>query len=147
MSQAFTAALFATFAVDACDIEAAFRATHQNDNPILIQQLRFGCDPNALNQHGESLLYVATGPKGGVEVARTLIKAGANPDRGHRGYTPLMNAASWNNLETVELLLTAGANPSLRNEDGKTAQEVVGRAGGREVTVINRLMQATSGQR
>ena len=134
-------------ATQACDLPAVFRATYLNDASALSHQLRKGCSPNAKNEIGESLLYVATGPKGGASVVRTLLQAGANPDAGHRKYTPLMNAASWVNLEAVNLLLEAGASPSLRNEDGKSAQALVGRAGGAEAAVIKRLAVAEGAAR
>lgn len=52
-----------------------------------------------------------------IYVANLLLDIGANPnylDERHRGFTALMNAAMWDNDDIVSLLLTKGANPSLR---------------------------------
>jgi ankyrin repeat protein len=70
-----------------------------------------------------------------------LLEAGADPNHGSGKYTPLMNAASWVRYDAVQLLLERGADPLLKNERGQTALEVVGRAGGREKTVIDLLQQ------
>jgi ankyrin repeat protein len=124
--------------------EVAFAAAYWNDEKALASALKQGTSPDARNAVGETLLYVATGPKGGVEVVRLLLRSGANPNAGQGRYTPLMNAASWVNLEAVNALLEAGADPRIVNERGETAIQVVGRAGGRERAVIHRLQQAVA---
>ncbi len=74
---------------------------------------------------GEHLLDVATGPRGGSDVVRELLRKGANPNGDGQGYSPLMNAASWVNPESVRLLLDAGADVDFRFGD-KRAIDVVG---------------------
>ena len=37
------------------------------------------------------------------------------------GYTPLMIAAGWGRTKICEMLLALGADPSLKEKDGKTA--------------------------
>ncbi|MFG6429832.1 ankyrin repeat domain-containing protein [Roseateles sp. LYH14W] len=122
--------------------ERAFEAAYANDAGGLERLFKQGVSPNATNEVGESLLHVATGPKGGIAVVRTLLKAGADANRGQGSYTPLMNASSWVDLDSVTLLLAAGADPLLKNGDGQTALETTGQAGGRESAVKERIRLA-----
>lgn len=105
---------------DICSIVA------KNDVSSLQKWIEEGGDPNYISRHGESLLYIATGPNGGIEVVSLLIEAGANVDSGSGHYTPLMNAASWCDVPTVLLLLEHGADPTKENSRGDTAHECVG---------------------
>lgn len=144
MSRILVSAAVVVVALAACGRQSngIFEAVSSNDRSYVMQWLQAGGNPNALSSSNESLLHIATGPKGGNEVMMLLLEACANPNLGAYGYTPLMNAASWVNLPAVELLLQFGANPQQRNEDGKTAIDVVGLASGREKTVIARLNEA-----
>jgi ankyrin repeat protein len=124
-----------------------FIFTHSNAEDGLKLWLKSGGSPNAKNNDGASLLYVATGPKGGNQVVKVLLKAGADPNVGRGSVTPLMNAATWANAEAVALLLAAGANPLLKDESGRTAMQQVGTAGGREQSVFDMLHQAEKAAR
>jgi ankyrin repeat protein len=65
---------------------------------------------------------VATGNRGGPEVTRILLLAGADVNAVNQSKrTPLHNAASWCTIESVEMLLDAGADPYLVDDDGRTA--------------------------
>ena len=106
--------------------EKAFSAVRSNDETGLGQYLAGGGDPNARNEDGDSLLYVASGAKGGVEVARALISAGADIDMISReGRTALHTAAAWCNADIVELLLAAGARTDIANSEGNVAMDVI----------------------
>jgi len=109
-----------------------FAATDANDVRALRSYLDQGGDPNAKAAHGESLLYVATGPHGGEEVLRLLLQRGANPNLGAGKYTPLMNASSWCWFEGVTLLIESGADPKAQNEKGETALQTMCMGGDRE---------------
>ena len=126
--------------------QGIFDAVSNNDAAYVQRWLKEGGDPNLKDSSGQSLLYVATGPKGGNAVLAALLRAGANPNEGAHGYTPLMNAASWVDLTAVQLLLKHGADPKLRNSRGQVALDVVGLAGGKEKPVIQLLRQVTNGR-
>ena len=102
----------------------------KNDVVAISLWLKNGGNPNELLEHGRSPLYIANGPKGGMEVMKLLLENGADVNLGAGKYTPLMNAASWVNLDAVKLLLEKGADRTLTNEEGKTAFEVIGDCGG-----------------
>ncbi len=54
-----------------------------------------------------------------------LVKQGLNINKAEdNGYTPLMLAAMRGNDTVVDLLLKMGADPALKNKDGKTAAEL-----------------------
>jgi len=71
------------------------------------------------------------GAKGGTEAVRELLKKGANPNGDGRGYSPLMNAASWGGVESVKVLLEAGADVNF-TYGGKRAIDVIGRGSNEE---------------
>ena len=129
------------------DTQRMFNAVFHNDADYAKRWLASGGNPNAKNEQGESLLYVATGPKGGNEVLSVLLTAGADPNTGQGVYTPLMNAASWVNLAGVELLLKSGADSKRKNERGESALETTGRAGGKEKLVLERIRESQSALR
>ncbi len=65
---------------------------------------------------------------------RQLLDKGANPNHVARYdcdktfhfkyYTPLFICAKWGNTEAIELLLSYGADPLIRNSDGHTALDI-----------------------
>jgi hypothetical protein len=120
----------------------AFLFTYADADEGLRKWLKGGGNPNEKNNDGASLLFVATGPKGGNRVLEVLLRAGADPNVGQGSSTPLMNAASWVNAKGVKLLLAAGADPLLKDETGRTARQQIGRAGGRERSVVDLLEEA-----
>lgn len=88
-----------------------FTAVRNNDKNAVKTFLAGGGDPNMSNRDGDPLLYVASGPKGGIAVASVLIAAGADVNKpAATGRTPLVNAVSWCDVQMVTLLLAAGAN-------------------------------------
>ena len=104
----------------------AFSAVRNNDVAKLDRFLEGGLDPDAMNEDGDSLLYVASGAKGGVEVAKLLVGAGSDLNLVSReGRTALHTAAAWCNADIVALLLDAGARTDIMNSEGKTAMEVI----------------------
>lgn len=59
-----------------------------------------------------------------VRILKALIESGATPNQknsNHYGYTPLINAAEFGELEMVKILLAAGADVNATNNEGITA--------------------------
>ena len=68
------------------------------------------------------------------QIVRWLIDAGADVNaRQQVDYTPLMGAAANARLDILEMLLAAGADPSARGTDGKTAADLAREHGHAEV--------------
>lgn len=109
--------------------EEIAQAIQENNIKGMTLWLENGGDVNQSLDHQQSPLYIATGPKGGKEALELLLEKGAKVDVGAGKYTPLMNAASWVDLESVRLLLAKGADKTLTNEDGKTAYDLIGKCG------------------
>lgn len=79
---------------------------------------------------GQTPLHVAA-MQAQLEAVKLLLEAGANPNAvDKKGNTPLMIAASGlagdaeREWHTVDCLLRAGADPSRRNHEGKTATDI-----------------------
>ena len=63
---------------------------------------------------------------GQVKVVNSLIQAGGdvNEQNGRSGETPLQRASLYGHLEVIIALLAAGADKTIKNEDGKTPHDV-----------------------
>lgn len=86
-------------------------AVRQNDVGTVHEWLAGGGDANLKTRDGDPLLYVAAGPRGGIDVAETLIGGGADVNgKNEDGRTVLENAAGWCDVEMVRLLLNSGAD-------------------------------------
>jgi len=106
---------------DCSPMQAAIETNCVQSIPLL---LAAGANVNLINGRGYSLLSVAAHHNRPF-LLKTLLDAGANATIDHptvfNGFTPLMRAVEVGCTECVRLLLTAGANPKLRNRFGKTA--------------------------
>src|SRR5262249_41555052 len=97
-----------------------------------------GADPNVADRSGNSLLHIAA-QSGDLQLVKKLLAKGSDPNvrtsnsggGGRRGggggfrvvagaQTPLMVAARANQIEVMRALLTAGADPKLKAQDGST---------------------------
>ena len=94
--------------------------------PTVHLLLERGANPNRFDGNAEGPLHKAVAA-GNVPVLRTLLAAGADPDRwekGHifGGWTALGNAARLRaKIDVVETLLAAGAAPDAPGRDGQRA--------------------------
>ena len=104
--------------------------------------LENGADPNLIDKSGKSVLHQGVGSP--VGITKALLDYGADPNiqlsnpkqsggYGSRvtmhGATPLVAAASLNNLEVVLALLDTGADPFLATEQNTTALFMAAGAG------------------
>ena len=63
--------------------------------------------------------------KNNIEIAKMLIKAGADINgKNGRGNTALMEATWKNNIEIAKMLIEAGADISIERKDGVTATRI-----------------------
>jgi len=98
----------------------------RNDALDVSAYLDAGGDPNLKSRDGDPLIYIASGPQGGIEVAKLLVAAGADVNGlSAEGRPVLHNAVSWCSTEMVALLLASGANLSAVDRDGRVALDVV----------------------
>lgn len=97
-----------------------------NDHQAVARYLSEGGDPNIQSGDGKPLLFIAAGPRGGLEVTKLLVAAGADLNGvSAQGRTVLQNAASWCVADIVAVLLDAGADRNLIGAENKTALDVV----------------------
>jgi len=83
--------------------------------------------------------------KGYALIARSLLDAGADPNRSNRGgQTPLMMAALFGQRDIVDMLLAAGADPTMRDGTGATAADIARTQGNEELATV--LSSQHSGQ-
>lgn len=111
-------------------ISAMMLAIHRADVESVQRLLAQGLD---VNQHfqGDRPLPAAV-DRGRVDIARLLVKAGANPNQSasyYHGQTPLMIAATHLNVPMIRLLLEHGARVDRRDRQGRTAVDYAARLG------------------
>lgn len=119
---------------DANGRTAAFVAASQNDEQSLGLLVRHGADVTARDLRGRTPLHAAVGSNA-VDCARTLIRLQADTQAtdGSTGGTPLHTAAGAGMLESVHLLLSAGALCAAQDRQGRTPLHVAAKAGHAEV--------------
>ncbi len=97
--------------------EALLKAAEMGDLPALKAAIKAGAYVDAENKHGDTAIHFAA-KSGQIEMTRFLIASRANVNKnedsqGNTGqYTPLMEAVRSGSIETVQLLLEAGADPN-----------------------------------
>jgi ankyrin repeat protein len=111
--------------------------------PFIRKLLKLGAKPNYEDHAGFPCLIAAlsTSRPDKLELLKLLLRSGAEIEqRGHNDYTPLHWAAIHGDAETVELLLTHGADPNARTRIDycETPLEAAERAGNRQIVELLR---------
>ena len=91
--------------------------------------LSLGVAPDAANNIGSTPLLAAVASQVDLAVVQLLIQHGARVNVAVQGLTPLHYAVLDNNPPLVSLLLSAGANPNVADNDGQTPLDFAERYG------------------
>ncbi|KAM6216840.1 ankyrin repeat and LEM domain-containing protein 1 [Rhynchocyon petersi] len=110
-------------------LRAALRTEEPRDVEELLQR---GADPNLVLPDGVAAIHLAAGvhrPRG-LCCLGVLLRHGGNPNaRSAEALTPLHVAAAWGCRHSLELLLSQGADPALRDQDGFCALDLAEQQG------------------
>jgi len=101
-------------------------AAIQGNVAVIREHIKAGADLDEKEPTGGSSPLITAIVFGKTEVAKVLIKAGANVNfSNNEGSTPLHTAAFFCRIEIVELLLDQGVDKTIKNNYGHTAFESV----------------------
>ncbi|CAM9606854.1 unnamed protein product [Chrysoparadoxa australica] len=99
---------------------ALHKACTGPDLTVVHLLLRHGAEVNTKDSFGYTPLLEAGRSRGGQDCAMALLEAGADvTNRGWNGNTALHYAACWCWMPVVRLLLQRGADPDVKDDDGK----------------------------
>ena len=92
----------------------------------LKEMLSVPVNPDSVSENGKNGLCRAAF-EGYKSHGRLLLEAGADPNlvEPHSGYTPLVATLVGGNPELIELLLLAGADPTIPDAEGETALQAM----------------------
>ncbi len=130
-------------AKDAIQDSAFLYAGAEGFNEVLRLTLAAGADVSSTNRYGGTALIPAS-EHGHVETVQILIAAGVPVNHvNNLGWTAMQEAILLNNggprqLEVVRLLLDAGADPDIRDPEGRTALQNAERLGFAEIAALIR---------
>lgn len=128
---------------DAIQDSAYLFAGAEGFNEVLRLTLAAGADVASTNRYGGTALIPAS-EHGHVETVQILIAAGVPVNHvNNLGWTAMQEAILLNNggprqLEVVRLLLDAGADPDIRDPEGRTALQNAERLGFAEIAALIR---------
>jgi ankyrin repeat protein len=113
-----------------------FYAAKGGDSSIVDELMRRGANPNAQDNNSETPLHFAA-CEYRLEAAQRLIESGANPNaQDNHGNTPLWRAVfeSRGRGDMIKLLLSAGAEKTLKNKHGCSPEELAKTIGNYDVS-------------
>jgi ankyrin repeat protein len=128
---------------DAIQDSAFLYAGAEGFNDVLRLTLAAGADVTSTNRYGGTALIPAS-EHGHVETVQILIAAGVPVNHvNNLGWTAMQEAILLNNggprqQEVVGLLLGAGADPNIRDPEGRTALQNAERLGFTDITALIR---------
>ncbi|XP_055975644.1 ankyrin repeat and LEM domain-containing protein 1 [Sorex fumeus] len=110
------------------ELAQRLRAALREEEPRAVEQLlRQGADPNLVLADGAAAVHLAAraGHPRGLRCLDALLRRGGDPNaRSDEALTPLHVAAAWGCRPGLELLLSWGADPQLRDQDGLLAGDL-----------------------
>jgi uncharacterized protein len=130
-------------AKDSIQDSAFLYAGAEGFNEVLQLTLAAGADVASINRYGGTALIPAS-EHGHVETVRILIAAGVPVNHvNNLGWTAMQEAILLNDggprqQEVVRLLLEAGADPDIRDPEGRTALQNAERLGYAEIAAVIR---------
>lgn len=99
----------------------AIRAASENNVSLVKKLIKAGLDVNQADVDSKNTLLHAVAVNGSEDVAKILLKHGANPNlQNIDNYSPLHFAVSNNNTSIAKVLLEYEANPNQGNKYGQT---------------------------
>ena len=107
----------------ASDVDMLYKAAGDGDSTQVVALLDSGVDVNASTRSGSFAINNAA-VENETEVIRILLERGANPNvQNGQGDTPLICATKYagGKTATVKLLIEAGTDVAIRDDEGKTA--------------------------
>jgi hypothetical protein len=105
---------------------------------VVEELLRAGADVNAANRSGGTPLMTAIAfDAKSTAIMERLLDGGADIDaQDDGGRTALMYAAKYGRKEALQILLARGANPAIRDNDGRTAAAMTENSNAAELSRI-----------
>lgn len=98
-------------------------ATIFDAKKAIVELFRRGAEPNVVNKEGNTALHWAS--RENELLCEILLQTGANINfQNKSGKTALMIAAKFGRIKVVRFLLQSGAVTEMRDNDGKTAEEL-----------------------
>jgi ankyrin repeat protein len=126
------------------------QAAEDYDGEVAQLLIDYGADVDASDHYGLTPLHAAA-VHGAYEVVEVLVRNGAKLNcRDKRGYTPLHYAVFdfpmwWHNnyLKVTEILLRAGADPTVRTNTQETVLELAGQRSDNQTIIALLLKHGT----
>lgn len=120
-------------AVDRSKLYLALHVACENEDLEFVKLLvEAGADVNALDEKGKSCLQLAINHD---QICQFLIERGANIEQKMKwGYTVFLFAVEYGLLDTVDVLINAGVDMTVRNDSEQTALMIASQHGHRYLT-------------
>jgi ankyrin repeat protein len=114
-------------------------------HPAIVEfLLKNGADVTLAARNAQKVTALHAGAsRGGAEIVKMLLEAGADPNvTQERGFVALHSAAANGNAAVVALLLKHGARADAKSDDGKRPEDVAAASGHKDVAEMLRTAQA-----